>query len=141
MRRLLAPLALLVLLAVATPAQAAAPRYILVTGPGLSKPVLLGNWRENLDVMMEIVNSGKLAPEQRAGLADRSRLRLSLFWGWGDEAPKLPSQSNQTGWFWPSVDGAPAIVATVIHGRRDARLASSKLLDVFRRHHVPLSLR
>jgi hypothetical protein len=140
MRRLIWSIALFGLLVVAAPAEAAAPRYIMVSGPGLVQPVTLANWRQNLDVMMEIVNGDKLAPQQRAGLADRPRLRLSLFWGWGGKPPKWPSQSNQTGWYWPASDGAPAIVATVIGGKRDARVASLKLLGILRRHHVPLSL-
>jgi hypothetical protein len=141
MRRLLAPLALLALLAVATPAQAAAPRYIMVSGPGLKKPVMLANWRQNLAVMMEMVNGRKLDPEQRATLPGRPRLRLSLFWGWpAHPRPTRPSQTDQVGWFYPAQGVFPAVVAGVIHGRRDARLASFELMDIFRQHHVPLAL-
>lgn len=40
-------MAILAALALATPAAAAAPNYILVRGPGLKRPVLLDDWWEN----------------------------------------------------------------------------------------------
>ena len=40
---------------VAAPAGAAAPRYILVTGPGLARPVLLRDWDENLRFLVALL--------------------------------------------------------------------------------------
>jgi hypothetical protein len=90
---------------------------------------------------MEMVNGRKLDPEQRATLAGRPRLRLSMFWGWPAKPPPTrPSQANQVGWFYPAHGVFAAVVAGVINGRRDARLASFELMDIFKRHHVPLSV-
>jgi hypothetical protein len=39
-------------LAETCPGFAAAPRIIMVAGGGLSKPVVLGDWQENLAIML-----------------------------------------------------------------------------------------
>jgi hypothetical protein len=54
--------ALAATLALASPAQAAAPTYILVSGPGLARPVLLANWRENLVLLSAVVNAPRGQP-------------------------------------------------------------------------------
>jgi hypothetical protein len=125
----------------AAPAQAAAPRYILVTGPGLVSPVLLGNWTQNLRLMMETVNAPALDAEERPALAHRVRLRLALFWGWpAKPKPRWPSQANQFGWLYPASPGAPAVIAIMAAGEQTPGLATSRLLSILAQHHVPVAL-
>jgi hypothetical protein len=140
MRLRLAPLALLVLLAIAAPAQAAAPRYILVSGPGLQRPVMLDSWRENLDLIMATVNAQKADAAALAGLHSRPRFDLALFWGWRASRPKWPSQTTQHGSFYPARGTAPAVVVLLAGGARPPRLATPEFLAILKRHHVPVTL-
>jgi hypothetical protein len=142
-RRLARAFALTFMLAIAaaTPASAAAPRYLIVTGPGVRSPVLLGNWMENLRLMLAAANAPVLAANQRAELPGRVRLRLALFWGWpARPKPRWPSQANQFGWFYPASAGAPPAIVMVVGGVRTPRLATWKWLTIFARHHVPVAL-
>jgi len=124
----------------AAPAQAAAPRYILVTGPGLVSPVLLGNWTQNLRLMMETVSAPALDAERQPALAHRVRLRLALFLGWpAKPKPNGPSQANQFGWFHPASDDAPVVIAVVAAGERIPRLATRRFLSILAQHHAPVA--
>ncbi len=97
-------------------ADAAAPRLIMVYGSPLRKPVILGNWRENLEFMSSITQQSSVTPEE---LRRRPYLRLALFWGpeWaqyveeGKPIDKLrPEQANQQGRFYPAVGHASPVV-------------------------------
>ena len=70
--------AVLVAGVIAVPAQAAAPRYILVSGPGLQRPATLGNWTENLAFVTSLLHARRPTPGWRD---DRPRYDLALFWG------------------------------------------------------------
>ena len=89
-------------------ADAAAPNYILVSGSGLKKPILLGNWGENHSLDLSFTN-GRPAPKNViVGLAHRSRLDLAEFWGWGPPSPvpKHPREANQHARSTPARDTA-----------------------------------
>jgi hypothetical protein len=70
-----------VALVLASTVEAAAPRYILVSGPGLARPVLLANWGENGRLLAALVDARRANAETVRGLSKRPRLRLGLFWG------------------------------------------------------------
>ena len=136
MRRLVALLAVtLGACALAGPANAAAPRYIMVTGSGISKPILLANWRENMALEMAIANAPKAA--HPPGLSVRPRLELWLFWGWSERRPKRPEQANQHGWLYLAVGSQPALVALRVNGTSKLRVVSAPLERILERHGVP----
>jgi len=70
----------------AAPAQAAAPNYILVSGRGLSHPVLLSDWQDNLKLLLAVANAPRAPGPTVAGLSTRPRF---------DAAP-APSRSCST---------------------------------------------
>ncbi len=97
-------------------ANAAAPRLIMVYGSPLTKPVILRNWRENLEFMSSITQQSSVTSEE---LRRRPYLKLALFWGpeWvqyveeGKPIDKLrPEQGNQQGRFYPAVGPASPVV-------------------------------
>jgi hypothetical protein len=122
-------------LVLAGTSSAAAPRYIMVTGPGISKPILLADWSENLEVETAVL----LAPraERTHDLSRRSRLTLSLFWGWGERRPQSPSEANQRGWLYPATRDRPALIALRVNGRSPLRDVTGRLERILQRHAVP----
>jgi hypothetical protein len=94
--------ALAAVLVLAPPVHAAAPNYILVSGPGLKRPIILGNWSENAALLSALVNAPRAKGRDVLALARRPRFDLAEFWGWGSmPRPTRPSQANQHGWFYP----------------------------------------
>ena len=83
----------MVALLLAPPGDAAAPRYILVSGPGLKRPVLLGSWDENGQLLSALVSAPR---ESRDALARRPRFDLALFWGWPERGirPMRPDNAS-----------------------------------------------
>lgn len=127
---------LAVSLTLAASANAAAPRYILVSGPGLTRPVLMDDWQENGELLAALSHE-PLAP--RARLRDRPRYDLALFWGWTDaQRPVRPSDANQHGWFYPAHGRLRAVVDLQVDGRRVPRLALPSVLEILKRHGVPI---
>jgi hypothetical protein len=126
-------------LSFASTASAAAPRYILVSGPGLEAPVLLGDWSENAELLVALINAPRVdAPG--ASLGERPRLRLSLFWGWPERPlPTDPADANQAGWFYPSWQALPAVIDLRVNGTRVARIAPMRVTRILSRHGVPVS--
>jgi hypothetical protein len=120
-------------------AEAAAPRYIMVTGNGIAKTILLANWRENFALEMAVANAPKT--DAPANLAVRPRLKLSLFWGWDEHRPKWPGEANQRGWLYPAVGSQPALVALKVDGSSKLRVATPPLLRILRNHSVPTRAR
>jgi hypothetical protein len=128
-----------VALALASAAEAAAPRYIMVSGPSLAKPVLLANWAENGRLVATLVNARRAGGEAVRLLSKRPRLRLGLFWGWSEKPrPSRPGQANQTGWFYPSRRSQPPVIDLLVNGVRVPRIAPVQMLRVFARHGVPI---
>jgi hypothetical protein len=105
-----------VALVLASAAEAAAPRYIMVSGPSLAKPVLLANWAENGRLVATLVNARRAGGEAVRLLSKRPRLRLGLFWGWSEKPrPSRPGQANQTGWFYPSWRSQPSVIDLLVN--------------------------
>jgi hypothetical protein len=122
-------------LVLAPAADAAAPRYIMVTGPGISRPILLADWRENLAIETAVLLAPKA--ERPRDLPVRSRLTLSLFWGWGEHRPRSARQADQRGWLYPATAARPALIALRVNGRSPLRTVTGRLLRILQRHGVP----
>jgi hypothetical protein len=132
--------AVLVALALASPAAAAAPNYILVSGPGLPRPVLLGNWSENGELLSAVVTAPTVSRAVARRLARRPRFLVSEFWGWGGmPRPTRPSQANQHGWFYPAHHRQPAVITLTVDGTAVPRRALPRALAIFKRHGIPVS--
>jgi hypothetical protein len=128
-------------LALASPAQAAAPNYILVSGAGLALPVLFANWTENLVLLSAVANAPKAKASVARGLAVRPRFDLAEFWGWRDKPrPTRPSQANQHGWFYPAHGTQPPVFDLMVSGTRVPRIAPARALKIFARHGIPTRL-
>jgi hypothetical protein len=120
-------------------ADAAAPRYILVTGPGISHPILLASWRENQDLMTALVQA-PFASGRAARLADRPRFDLAEFWGWEPPParPTRPADAGDHGAFYPAHGSRLAVVSMVLGGVARLRLVPASALRILARHRVPL---
>ena len=124
-------------LVLATTAGAAAPRYILVSGPGVSEPVLLGDWSENLELLTALVTAPHADRATIRGLGARPRLRLGLFWGWPENPrPTSPAEANQTGWLYPAVGSNPAVIDLLVSGVRVPRIAPTGVVRILEGHGV-----
>lgn len=140
-RRFVPFLVVLVSLLAAAPAHAAAPNYILVSGPGIRHPILLGNWDENLALLGALVDARTANGSAVRHLARRPRFDLAEFWGWsGLPRPTRSSQANQHGWLYPAHAAKPAVIVLMVDGARVPRLLPTRVREIFARHHVPLRL-
>jgi hypothetical protein len=138
-RRFLPLLAALTALCLAAPAQAAAPNYILVSGPGIKHPILLGDWNENLELLGSLVNAPSAKGRATRNLLRRPRFDLAEFWGWSAlPRPTRPRQANQHGWLYPARGSKPAVIVLMVNGSRAPRLLPPRVREIFARHHVPL---
>jgi len=134
-RMLLLIAALLAAGVVARPAQAAAPRYILVSGPGLQRPATLGNWTENLAFVTSLLHARRPASGWRD---NRLRYDLALFWGVpAKPVPTWPNEASQNGWFYPAIGGHRAVVKLGVSGEDFPRVATPETLRILVRHGVP----
>ena len=130
--------AVLAAAALATPAQAAAPNYILVSGPGLEQPVLLGDWNENLELLVAIGQGARAKRPVLRGLARRPRYDLAEFWNWNFlPAPTDRRQASQHGWFYPAHGRKPALFKMMVDGTKFPRRASRAALAILARHGIP----
>ena len=133
--------ALAAVLVLAPPVQAAAPNYILVSGPGLRGPITLGNWSENGALLSALVNAPRAKGKVVLSLALRPRFDLAEFWDWGSRPrPTRPSQANQHGWFYPAHRSKPPVIVLMVNGYRFPRLVPTAVIKILARHHVPLRL-
>lgn len=140
-RRAVPVLAVLASLLAVAPAQAAAPNYILVSGPGIKHPILLGDWGENLALLSALVNAPTAKGSAVRNLARRPRFDLAEFWGWSAlPRPTRPSQANQHGWLYPARGSKPAVIVLMVDGARVPRLLPARVRQILARHHVPLRL-
>jgi hypothetical protein len=128
-------------LVLALPAEAAAPNYILVSGPQLAQPILLGDWNENLRLLSSVANAPRARGAAVRGLARRPRLDLAEFWGYSlPSPPTRPSDATQHGWLYPAHRSRPAVVVLMVDGSKVPRLVPVQARRIFARHGVPLRL-
>ena len=122
-----------------TLAVAAAPPYIMVSGPRLAKPVLLANWEENLTLLSAVEASPRAKTADLRGLGTRPRLDLALFWGWSLDSPPPTKASDASahGTFYPAYKGQPALIRMKTNGVDSTRVAPAKVLRIFAKHGIP----
>jgi hypothetical protein len=136
-------------LCLAPAADAAAPRIIMVTGPGLDEPVFFSDQWENLDLMVAF-QRGRELDEGRVvdpnALRGRPYFGLWLYWGdtqWepyvseGRLAELRREQANQYGRFYPAFGRRDAVMSLDSPG---SRKATRKLLNILARHGIPTQL-
>ena len=140
-RRLALFLAASAALLAAAPAQAAAPNYILFSGPAIEHPILLDSWDENAELLQAVAESPRAKGTAVRRLARRPRFDVAEFWGWSAlPRPTRASQANQHGWLYPAHGSKPAVIVLMVDGSRVPRLLSTRVREILRRHHVPLRL-
>src|SRR6266849_8848756 len=128
-------------LMLASPVRAAAPNYILVSGTGLARPVLLADWAENLTLLHAMAGSPRATGTSVKGLTRRPSLDLAEFWGWsGLPRPTRASQANQHGRFYPAHGTKPAVIVVMVNGAMYPRLVPAKVLRIFASRDIPLHL-
>ena len=128
-------------LVLASSAEAAAPDYILFSGRGLARPVLLANWNENHDLLMALAVAPRARGAQVRGLGRRRCLDVAEFWGWsGKSRPTRASQANQHGRFYPADGTHPAVIVLTVNGNNFPRLVTAKVWSIFARHGIPLRI-
>jgi hypothetical protein len=126
------------MLVLAAPVKAAAPRYILVSGPGLPQPVRLANWNENHALLLALVDAPRAKASVVRRLGRRSRLDVALFWRWPERKPPTrPRGADQHGWFYPAHGSEPAVFDLLVNGVRIPRVAPVSTLRILGRHGVP----
>jgi hypothetical protein len=127
-----------VALVLVAPAAAAAPNYILVSGPGMGHPVLLANWSENLDLLLAVANSPRAGTSLARTLRHRRRLDLAEFWDWSAKPrPTKASDANQHGSFYPAHGSLPPVIDITVMGIASPHLVSAQVVKILRRHGVP----
>ena len=125
--------------ALAAPAQAAAPNYILMSGPGLQQPELLDDQGENLQLLIAVRQGLRVKCAAQRGLARRPRFDLAEFWNWNFlPAPTDPRKATQHGLFYPAHGRKPAIFKVMVEGTTVPRIASARALAILARHGVPM---
>jgi hypothetical protein len=126
-------------IALATPASAAAPNYILVSGRALAHPVLLADWNENADFLLALANAPRASSTVARTLRNRPRLDLAEFWGWSRRPrPRRAADANQHGTFYPAYRGRVAVITITVNGLTAPRIAPRKALRILARHGVPI---
>jgi hypothetical protein len=144
---------LLVLIVVATsfgasstPAGAAAPRIVIISGAPLRAQVVIADWGRIGTIVGEIAGA---RPAPRAGLTRRPRMKISMFWGhgWNDylrsgkpASALRPRDANQFGSLYPAWRGRPAMIDLPWAGSWPRPL-SAKARTILRQHGVPMALR
>lgn len=118
--------------------QAAAPNYILVSGRGLSHPVLLADWQENMKILLSVANAPRARGQMLAGLSARPRLDVAEFWAWsGRPRPTRASEASQHGTFYPAHGSRVALIVLAVQGVTVPRRAPSFVLRTLARHGIP----
>jgi hypothetical protein len=119
---------------------AAGPRLILVDGGALTKPVILDDWKENVDLIHALAEEAKVQQEELAG---RPYLELAFFSGpyWahyvddGRSLDQLRLESgDQRGRLYPGVGGS----APIITYDAGARRVAPEGIAILSRHGIPV---
>jgi hypothetical protein len=119
-------------------AAAAAPHYIMVSGRGLARPVLLDRLDENGRLFIAVATAPRAKGVSTRTLKRRPRLQVTLFWGWSQaQPPTRPSQGNQRGWFYPKCRSRRAILEISATGKVIRTLAPKAVLKIFKAHRIP----
>jgi hypothetical protein len=123
---------------------AAGPRIIMIHGDPLTRPVILDNFQENLDLLHATANDAGISSKE---LANRPFLEMELFagpyWVRFAEANNLqdtldPNSSDSRARYYPAVDGNEAIMA--YEAGLPRRVDASGLV-ILQRHGIPLTLK
>lgn len=125
-------------LVLASRVEAAAPRYILVSGDGMPRPVLLDDWSENLELLVSLVDARHANASTVRALPRRPRLRLGLFWRWPENPrPTRPEDADQTAWLYPALGAEPAVIELLPSEVERPRIVPARALRILARHGVP----
>ena len=125
----------------AVPAHAAAPHYILVSGPTLKRPALLPNWRENHLLLLSILEATPAPRRVPSRPLRRPRFDIALFWIWSSPTPpKRPRSGDQHGSFYPAYRTHPALIRLTVSGVDRLKLAPPSALKILARHGVSIRL-
>ena len=108
---------------------------MLVSGPGLARPVLFADWDENGRFLSSLVAARRAQRPAR----DAPRLDIAMFWGWsGRPRPTRARDANQHAWFYPARGARPPIVDATVDGVRTPRVVPRAALRILARHRVPV---
>jgi hypothetical protein len=130
-----------VAVALAAPAYASSPNFILVSGPGLRQPVLFDDQSENAQLLLAIGRGPRAKRAALRGLARRPRLDLAEFWNWNFlPVPTDPRQATQHGLFYPAHGRKPALFKAMVNGTRVPRVASARALAILASRGIPTRL-
>ncbi len=135
---ILSAVALAATIAAASPAHAASPRYILVTGPHLAHSVTLGSWEDNQKLYDALLSAARPAAGWQR---NRERYDLALFWGVpAKPVPTDPAKASQHGAFYPATQGRRAVIELLIDGQDFPRVVPPRALSILARHGVPTQM-
>lgn len=129
------------------PVLAAGPRIILVTGGQITKPVVLEDWLENLEIMEA---ASKPVDANAEALPSRPAYRIAMFWGteWEqyvdagkDPAALRPEHGNQFARYYPPFQGREAVFTfdTIPGPGALIRRLENKGVVIFARHGIVAS--
>jgi len=128
------------------PVAAAAPRYIIASGALLPRPIILDDWRENLDLMGATVEDPTPPAVSDADLAARPSIDLALFWDATIWEPLVlqhglsglqPQDANQHARFYPAIGASAPLFVGMADGVFGPHRISVRGLAVLARHGVP----
>jgi hypothetical protein len=144
-RRIVLLLAALAAFAVAVPARAAAPNFIVVRGTQLPEPILLDDWNENLELLLASENEG--ADVDPSTLSTRPYFDVVLLWGPTWTRAKIEAQGadkvvdpGRSDRFYPAVGDQEPVIAIRLGDRLGPRKAGPTTLAILARNGVPTRL-
>jgi hypothetical protein len=119
---------------------AAAPPFLMVTGPPHVRPILLDDQRENLRILTALVDAPFAPPAIVKGLEERPRLDLGLFWRWTwTNAPTHPADASDHGSLYPGRGPDPAVAVVRLDGTTRPRIVPERALAILRRRGVAVA--
>lgn len=131
-----------IVLCVAGSVFGAAPHVIIIQGKGLSQPVILDDWNENVELLGSFADNEIVKSEELVG---RPYLEISMFWGpkWlefvrsGQSLNNLRTQdANQQGRLYLTTGNQePAISLNDLYARK----LSHQGIAILRKHGIPMT--